>query len=897
MESMMASKQIPCARAVHSFESQAEHELGFAAGESIMLLRRIDENWLEGKLDSKVGIFPANYVKIELGSPSVSHESDLARSGKPYAIARFPFAGDRPGDLSFGQGDLVELVEVVGSGWLRGRIRDTEGIFPGSFVKVIKETEEDHPLVNGVNGVDGPMEVTKQPHPLLRTTVSAPSVQSEVSPLYEEVGDLHPTPSRSAPAPPNSLPAQKQDKYMTLPKPKPRKALTRHVSMSDNNQKLRNLESDLQIEHKLLESAQNLLRINHSQLKMEKLEITVVTHQNNIDTLTSKINAIRQRESVPQCSPVVPPPLPPPRPAPPTSAQQQQRSKVINELVHTERDFHHQVQLCVDKVIPSLQMVSEINSELLFGNLDEVASLSKDLLSALEEGKPLVGGVFVTFAPRLRDTYGMYCRNHDVAASILEKYMESPVLADKIRHCMDELRDQIQAWDLQSFLIKPVQRILKYPLLVDKLVESTEEKHADRKAIQNARDVIVKMAQDINEIKRRKDIVERYTGPKDERRGTLSKHSIQKKVRRMQQAFTQLTGLRSKTIDTKFDEIESKVLSLETELRTVLKDISTWIEELQHICDSRECSKDGMTLYNSDVSSLTNYETILTELRQALKSHSQYVKDFVMAPLDSLLSLFPDPLHLIHKRKDKLLDYDHTQYAYEHAEEPDKIKQLREQSLLAKRNYEALNQQLLEELPNFLDISVNMLQHQLTVLVQAQYLFHTDVSKLLYPFCEVIEGSTEIHTKHATEIAYISHKLTQLSLVPASLAMNFTTKTNVPKRSSEGSLSEGSSPMSPLDHPLMVSSPPSEGVFSLEENLAEEGEEDEDLPEGSELEVLYDFDAQDSAELSLTRGEVVVLRCPHDRIGCEEWWLVESGVGHRGYVPATYLEKRTPNII
>lgn len=70
----------------------------------------------------------------------------------------------------------------------------------------------------------------------------------------------------------------------------------------------------------------------------------------------------------------------------------------------------------------------------------------------------------------------------------------------------------------------------------------------------------------------------------------------------MQQAFTQLTGLRSKvshaqiistavynyyccvfmqTIDTKFDEIESKVLSLETELRTVLKDISTWIEELQ----------------------------------------------------------------------------------------------------------------------------------------------------------------------------------------------------------------------------------------------------------------------------------------------------------------------------
>ena len=63
----------------------------------------------------------------------------MARSGKPYAIARFPFAGDRPGDLSFGQGDLVELVEVVGSGWLRGRIRDTEGIFPGKWYTVLLE--------------------------------------------------------------------------------------------------------------------------------------------------------------------------------------------------------------------------------------------------------------------------------------------------------------------------------------------------------------------------------------------------------------------------------------------------------------------------------------------------------------------------------------------------------------------------------------------------------------------------------------------------------------------------------------------------------------------------------------------------------------------------------------
>ena len=62
--------------------------------------------------------------------------------------------------------------------------------------------------------------------------------------------------------------------------------------------------------------------------------------------------------------------------------------------------------------------------ELLFGNLEDVAVMSGDFLAALEESdqdQQSVGGVFVTFAPRLRDVYAIYCRNHDGAAAVLEK--------------------------------------------------------------------------------------------------------------------------------------------------------------------------------------------------------------------------------------------------------------------------------------------------------------------------------------------------------------------------------------------------------------------------------------------------------------------------------------------
>lgn len=39
-------------------------ELSFNKGDFINLTHTIDENWLEGAINDKVGIFPANYVKV-----------------------------------------------------------------------------------------------------------------------------------------------------------------------------------------------------------------------------------------------------------------------------------------------------------------------------------------------------------------------------------------------------------------------------------------------------------------------------------------------------------------------------------------------------------------------------------------------------------------------------------------------------------------------------------------------------------------------------------------------------------------------------------------------------------------------------------------------------------------
>ena len=66
-----------------------------------------------------------------------------------------------------------------------------------------------------------------------------------------------------------------------------------------------------------------------------------------------------------------PPPSPPPPPhssSPiPTIPEEApnplglQRSKVIEELLFTERDYHHQMQLCCSKVLPGLSNVSHMH--------------------------------------------------------------------------------------------------------------------------------------------------------------------------------------------------------------------------------------------------------------------------------------------------------------------------------------------------------------------------------------------------------------------------------------------------------------------------------------------------------------------------------------------------------
>ena len=63
------------------------------------------------------------------------------------------------------------------------------------------------------------------------------------------------------------------------------------------------------------------------------------------------------------------------------------------------------------------------------------------------------------------------------------------------------------AWDLPSLLIKPVQRLMKYPLLLATILSETADAHPDKKNIEAAIVALQGVAHGVNEGRRRRDVV------------------------------------------------------------------------------------------------------------------------------------------------------------------------------------------------------------------------------------------------------------------------------------------------------------------------------------------------------------------------------------------------------
>lgn len=159
-------------------------------------------------------------------------------------------------------------------------------------------------------------------------------------------------------------------------------------------------------------------------------------------------------------------------------------------VLETNREFLSQLEHAVNEAKEQEALCASLNSN-YFDDDEEDDILGKRML---------IGPMFTQLAASLK-TYSLYCNNHQRALDTVEECQQkNPEFAAFLEQQL--ANPACKGLSFTSYLIKPIQRVCKYPLLLRELLLHTKPTHADYSALVAADEAISKAVDEINEAKR-----------------------------------------------------------------------------------------------------------------------------------------------------------------------------------------------------------------------------------------------------------------------------------------------------------------------------------------------------------------------------------------------------------
>lgn len=161
---------------------------------------------------------------------------------------------------------------------------------------------------------------------------------------------------------------------------------------------------------------------------------------------------------------------------------QRKKEFIMTELLQTERTYVKDLEIVIETFLKEMKSGSNVPKKLVgkenvvFGNIEDIYTFHKEIfLKELEKYQMIpedVGHCFVTWAAKF-DMYVFYCQNKPTSNDFVVQnggsYFDDIQKKYKIEH------------SLPAYLIKPVQRITKYQLLLKDLQSCCEEHQGELK--------------------------------------------------------------------------------------------------------------------------------------------------------------------------------------------------------------------------------------------------------------------------------------------------------------------------------------------------------------------------------------------------------------------------------
>ncbi|KAI8388809.1 uncharacterized protein BYT42DRAFT_561317 [Radiomyces spectabilis] len=217
--------------------------------------------------------------------------------------------------------------------------------------------------------------------------------------------------------------------------------------------------------------------------------------------------------------------------------QSLRRQHVINELIQTERDYvldlQHLVEVCFQTLLQQ-PWISREHKQAIVRNADDLLILHKNFLVTLESSPSHIdkekecrhiANVFLEMGEHFM-VYTHYCDLHDEAWSLCAEYRGRPEWTSFIRECMPTENQNYTSPSVQSgqgsetttfggtgnkrlhfedYLIKPVQRICRYQLLLKEIIHHTPEDADEREPLDQALEIMQSIVAEIDERKHIRD--------------------------------------------------------------------------------------------------------------------------------------------------------------------------------------------------------------------------------------------------------------------------------------------------------------------------------------------------------------------------------------------------------
>uniref|UniRef100_A0A8B9L4U1 Intersectin 1 (SH3 domain protein) n=1 Tax=Astyanax mexicanus TaxID=7994 RepID=A0A8B9L4U1_ASTMX len=488
------------AQALYPWRAKKDNHLNFNKNDVITVLEQQDMWWF-GEVQGQRGWFPKSYVKLISGNKSISalaHEHSYMQiyrlcmvnsTATPY-IAMYTYESNEQGDLTFQQGDVITVLKKEGD-WWTGTVSGKTGVFPSNYVKP-KDSDGLGPA--GKTGslgkkpeiaqviapytATGAEQLTLAPGQLILIRKKNPGGWWE--------GELQ---ARGKKRQIGWFPAN----YVKLLSPS---TMCQVIGMYDYA-----AQNDDELPFGKGQIINVLSREDPDWWKGE-LNGSVGLFPSNYVKLTTDTDPSQQWCADLHLLDMLTP-------------MERKRQGYIHELIITEENYVNDLQLVTEtfqKPLLESELLTEKEVAMIFVNWKELIMCNIKLLKALRVRKKMsgermpvkmIGDILTAQLPHMQP-YIRFCSCQLNGATLIQqKTDEVPDFKDFVKRLAMDPR--CKGMPLSSFLLKPMQRVTRYPLIIKNILENTPESHPDHSHLRQALEKAEELCSQVNEGVREKE--------------------------------------------------------------------------------------------------------------------------------------------------------------------------------------------------------------------------------------------------------------------------------------------------------------------------------------------------------------------------------------------------------